>query len=80
MFWFRKPTKIDASDSLDCSNAKRGIPIQCQRELNNRRWQSRILQATEKLNRMQYTIAEFLEIVASEFDPVVIVEDFIKEN
>ena len=39
-----------------------------------------VSQATETLNRMQYTIAEFLEIVASEFNLVVIVELFIKEN
>ena len=65
---------------MDYNNARRGIAIRRPRGLKNRRRQSRILQATEKLNRMQYTIAEFLEVVATEFEPVEIAEHLIEVN
>jgi hypothetical protein len=62
--------KMDASETLDYNNARNGILIRRPRSLIDRRRQSRILQSTPKLNRMEYTIAEFLEIVAAEFEPV----------
>ena len=62
--------KMDASETLDYNNARNGIIIRRPRSLKDRRRQSRILQTTDKLNRMEYTIAEFLEIIAAEFDPV----------
>ena len=55
---------------IDNLNARNGILIRRPRSLIDRRRQSRILQSTAKLNRMEYTIAEFLEIVAAEFEPV----------
>jgi hypothetical protein len=41
----------------------------------DRRHQSRILQATAKLSRMEYTISEFLEIVSKEFEPIKILNE-----
>jgi hypothetical protein len=62
--------KMDASETHDYNNARNGIIIRRPRSLKDRRRHSRILQTTAKLNRMEYTIAEFLEIIAAEFDPV----------
>ena len=62
--------KVDAAEFMDFNNARNGEAIRRPRGLKDRRRQSRILQATAKLNRMEYTISEFLEIVSKEFLPV----------
>ncbi|EFX71709.1 hypothetical protein DAPPUDRAFT_111401 [Daphnia pulex] len=64
--------KVDAAETLDFNNARNGEAIRRPRGVKDRRRQSRILQATAKLNRMEYTISEFLEIVSKEFEPMPI--------
>jgi hypothetical protein len=74
--------KVDAAETVDFNNARNGEAIRRPRGVKDRRRQSRILQATAKLNRMEYTISEFLEIVSKEFEPMPIFneEELIEVN
>ena len=60
------------TETLEFGLARNGEIIRRLRGLKDRRRQSRILQATAKLNRLEYTIFEFLEIVSQEFETVQI--------
>lgn len=67
--------KVDAAETVDFNNARNGEVVRRSRGDKDRRHQSRILQATAKLSRMEYTISEFLEIVSKEFDPIQILNE-----
>jgi hypothetical protein len=70
-FYFKEHLqKIDASEFNDFLAASRGEQVRRPRGLHDRRRQARIFQATTTLNRMEYTICEFLEVVSSLFEPV----------
>jgi hypothetical protein len=67
--------KVDAAETVDFNNARNGEAIRRPRGVKDRRRQSCILKATAKLNRMEYTISKFLEIVSKEFEPMQILNE-----
>ena len=75
VFFKENLQKVDAAETTDFNYTRNGDVIRCPRGLGDRIRQARIHQATTKLNRMEYTIPEFLEIVSKEFEPLHILNE-----